>query len=86
MHTAADQLLDCPPRFDQLTASYLPMIHRIAAAHEANVATRQDRVQDILCAVWRALPDFRDEGHLRAFRLRAPSVRSEWPTWAFTRY
>src|SRR6185437_2698239 len=76
MHTVADQLVGSVPRFDQVMADHLPMIRRIAAAHESNVTTRQDLVQDILCAVWRALPNFRDEGGLRAFIARIAANRA----------
>jgi len=76
MRTATDQLLGSVPRFDQLLADHLPMIRRIAAAHESNVAARQDLVQDILCAVWRAMPKFRDEGAMRAYIARIAANRS----------
>lgn len=76
MNSAADQLVDSVPHFDRLIAGYLPMIHRIAAAHESNATARQDLVQDILCAVWRALPKFRSEGDLRAFIARIAANRA----------
>lgn len=33
-------------------------------------------VQDILCAIWRALPNFRGEGSLRAFIARVAANRA----------
>jgi RNA polymerase sigma factor (sigma-70 family) len=78
MHSAeaADQLVTSAPSFDQVVAEHLPMIRRIAAAHEANASSREDLVQDILCAVWRALPNFRSEGRLRAFIARIAANRA----------
>jgi RNA polymerase sigma-70 factor (ECF subfamily) len=66
------------------------MIRRIAAARESNASAREDVVQDILCAIWRALPNFRGEGNLRAFIARAAANRAvthvqrvlKLPAWA----
>lgn len=52
------------------------MIRRIAAAHESNAVAREDLVQDILCAVWRALPNFRGEAGLRNFIARIAANRA----------
>ena len=52
------------------------MIARIAAAHEADPGAREDLVQDILCALWRALPSFRGEGSLRGFVARVAANRA----------
>jgi RNA polymerase sigma-70 factor (ECF subfamily) len=78
MHSAraADQFVTLAPPFDQVVADHLPMISRIAAAHESNASAREDLVQDILCAVWRALPNFRGEGGLRSFIARIAANRA----------
>jgi RNA polymerase sigma factor (sigma-70 family) len=78
MHSerVADQLVTSGPSFDQVISTYLPMIRRIAAAHESNATVREDVVQDILCAVWRAMPNFRGEGGLRGFIARIATNRS----------
>jgi RNA polymerase sigma factor (sigma-70 family) len=78
MHSqrVADQLVTSAPSFDQVISAYLPMIRRIVAAHESNASTREDLVQDILCAVWRALPHFRAEGGLRNFIARIATNRA----------
>lgn len=52
------------------------MIRRIAAAYESNASARDDLVQDILCALWRALPNFRGEGSLRSFIARVAANRA----------
>lgn len=72
----ADPLVTSAPSFDQVISYYLPMIRRIAAAHESNVGAREDLVQDTLCAVWRALPSFRGEGGLRNFIARIAANRA----------
>jgi RNA polymerase sigma factor (sigma-70 family) len=76
MHSAADQLGASASCFDQVIADHLPMIRRIAAAHESNVSARDDLVQEILCAVWRALPNFRGDGGLRGFIARIAANRA----------
>jgi RNA polymerase sigma-70 factor, ECF subfamily len=68
--------LAAAPGFDQAIAAHLPMIQRIAAAHEADASAREDLVQDILYAVWRALPGFRGEGSLRGFVARVAANRA----------
>lgn len=52
------------------------MVRRIAAAYESNPSAREDLVQDILCAVWRALPHFRGDGALRGFIARIAANRA----------
>lgn len=76
MISAADPVPTSAPSFDQAIADHLPMIRRIAAAYEANASAREDLVQDILCAIWRALPSFRGEGSVRAFIARVAANRA----------
>ena len=78
MHSAraADRLVTSAASFDQVVADHSPMIRRIAAAHESNSSKREDLVQDILCALWRALPNFRGEGDLRGFIARIAANRA----------
>jgi RNA polymerase sigma-70 factor (ECF subfamily) len=64
------------PGFDLVVAENLAMIRRIAAAHELNPSAREDLTQDILYAVWRALPKFRGEGTLRGFVARIATNRA----------
>jgi RNA polymerase sigma-70 factor (ECF subfamily) len=71
-----DQLMTCAPSFDEIVAEHLTMIRRISTAYEADPAAREDLVQDILCAVWRALPRFRGEGGLRGFIARIATNRA----------
>ena len=62
--------------FDQVVRDHAGMIGRIAAAHEADAALREDLVQEILCALWRSLPGFRGEGSLKAFVARVAANRA----------
>ena len=64
------------PPFDEVARDHGAMIARIAAAHEADRAAREDLVQDILCALWRALPGWRGDGALRAFVARVAANRA----------
>lgn len=73
---AADQLVTSAPPFDEIIANHLAMVRRIAAAYEANPTAREDLVQEILCAVWRALPHFRGESGLRGFIARIAANRA----------
>lgn len=52
------------------------MIKRIAASHEANTHLAEELVQEILFALWKALPSFRGEGSLRAFIARIATNRA----------
>ncbi len=53
--------------FDAAVRTYGSMIRRIAAGHEADPVRRQELEQDILTALWRALPRWRGDAPLRNF-------------------
>ena len=72
---AADQFVTSAPPFEEIVAIHLGMIRRIAAAYEANPTVREDLIQEILCAVWRAMPHFRGGG-LRGFIARIAANRA----------
>jgi RNA polymerase sigma-70 factor (ECF subfamily) len=65
-----------PPSFDEVVQQFGPMIRRIAKSHEADQGLAEELAQDILFALWRALPSFRGEGSLRAFVARIAGNRS----------
>jgi RNA polymerase sigma factor (sigma-70 family) len=73
---AANPRATSAPSFEQVIVDHLPMIRRIAAAHESNASAREDLIQDILCALWRALPNFKGEGSLRGFIARVAANRA----------
>jgi RNA polymerase sigma-70 factor, ECF subfamily len=65
--TAAAELGAPADLFDLVTDRYAGMITRIALAHEGDPAIRRDLVQEIMLAVWAALPRFRRESSLKTF-------------------
>ncbi|NHK28701.1 sigma-70 family RNA polymerase sigma factor [Parvularcula flava] len=52
------------------------MIWRITATYEAREDLRRDLYQDILLAIWRALPNFRGEAGLKTYIARIAHNRS----------
>lgn len=62
--------------FDALLAEHGPMIRRIAGSYEADPERRRELEQDILLAIWRALPTWRAEAPLRAFLARVAHNRA----------
>lgn len=52
------------------------MLARIASSYEADPAKRQELQQDILAAVWRALPGFRGDASIRTFLARIAHNRA----------
>jgi RNA polymerase sigma-70 factor (ECF subfamily) len=59
MHEGAD--------FDEVARAHGPMIRRVAAIHEADPSKADELAQEILTAVWRALPAWRGEASLKSF-------------------
>lgn len=53
--------------FDEARTRHVTLINRIALSYEADPALRRELVQDILLAVWVALPNFRGESSLKTF-------------------
>jgi RNA polymerase sigma factor (sigma-70 family) len=56
--------------FEELLSAHGPLIARIAASYEADRELARDLTQEILLAVWRALPSFRAESSWRTFIAR----------------
>src|SRR5690606_41804178 len=63
-------------QFEALLAEHGPMLRRIAGSYEADPEVRRELEQDILLAVWRALPRWRGEGPVRAFLARVAPNRA----------
>jgi len=61
---------DHEARFARILGSFGPSLDRLAAAYEADVAERDDLLQEISFALWRALPSFRGECSERTFIYR----------------
>lgn len=62
--------------FREIIGEHGAMLRRIAASYEADPALREELGQEILMAVWRALPGFREEASLRTFVARVAHNRS----------
>lgn len=56
-------------RFRQLMQEHGPMIARFAAGFERDRHLRDELVQEIMLAVWQALPGFRGEASLKTYLL-----------------
>lgn len=61
---------DRDTRFARILGTFGPSLDRLAAAYEADAAERDDLLQDISFALWRALPSFRGECSERTFVYR----------------
>lgn len=57
-------------RFAEVLRAHAGLISRIAASYEADPALRDDLLQEIALALWRALPGWRGEAGLRTFVAR----------------
>ncbi|MBJ7320190.1 MAG: sigma-70 family RNA polymerase sigma factor [Brevundimonas sp.] len=62
--------------FEALLAEHGGMLRRIASAYEADRERRRELEQDILLAVWRALPKHRGDAPLRHFIARVAHNRA----------
>jgi len=54
-------------QFERVIAEHGAMLARFAAGFERNRHAREDLVQDIMLAVWQALPAFRGESSLKTY-------------------
>lgn len=61
---------------EQVIAEHGAAIARVAAAFEADRGRRDDLMQEILVAIWQALPRFRGEASLKTFVLRIAHHRA----------
>lgn len=63
-------------RYESLLQEYLPALRRLVAAYESDLYEREDLLQDIAFAIWRALPSFRGESSTRTFVYRIAHNRA----------
>ena len=63
-------------RFDLIVREFGPRLARLAASYVDERADRDDLVQEILLAVWRALPTFRGGASLKTFIYRVAMNRA----------
>ena len=62
--------------FDEVSATCNGLISRIALSYEADPALRRELIQDILLAIWVALPSYRGDASLRTFVAAIAQKRS----------
>jgi RNA polymerase sigma factor (sigma-70 family) len=62
-------------RIERVLAEHGALVRRVAATYERDPAAREDLLQEILLALWRALPRFRGESSERTFVLRVAHNR-----------
>jgi RNA polymerase sigma factor (sigma-70 family) len=62
--------------FAEVSASCTGLITRIALSYEADPALRRELVQDVLLAIWIALPNFRGDASLKTFAASIAQKRS----------
>ena len=63
-------------RFDNLLAGHGPALGRLAASYTGGTAEREDLLQEIVFAIWQALPRFRGECSERTFVFRIAHNRA----------
>jgi RNA polymerase sigma-70 factor (ECF subfamily) len=62
--------------FEEAMTEVGPTLARIAASYERDRSLREDLLQDILLALYRALPSLSDRGKLKSFAARIAHNRS----------
>ncbi|HJU74554.1 MAG TPA: RNA polymerase sigma factor [Gemmatimonadaceae bacterium] len=72
---------DVHARFQRLLHEHGPAIGRLAAAYETDPNEREDLVQDIVFALWRALPSFRGDCSEKTFLYRIAQNRGLTHRW-----
>ncbi|GAC16508.1 RNA polymerase sigma factor [Aliiglaciecola lipolytica] len=65
-----------PTRIEDILLQYAPLLARIAATYEADLGLREDLIQDISLAVWRALETFRGDSSVKTFIAKVAHNRS----------
>ncbi len=71
-HADVSGNLSSEPRraFDEIVASHGPALWRLATYYAGQRADQEDLYQEILVAIWRALPHFRGDASYRTFVFR----------------
>jgi|SRR5688572_8878037 len=61
---------------ERVLSAHAAVLSRIAASYESRPALREELLQDIAFAIWRALPTFRGESSEQSFVLRIATNRA----------
>ena len=62
-------------KFDTLLDEYGGLLSRIAASYEADPSLREDLLQDMALALWRAAPTWRGDASMKTFVVRVAHNR-----------
>lgn len=62
--------------FEEVTAGFTGLISRIALSYEADPSLRRELIQDVLLAIWIALPNYRGDAALKTFVASIAQKRS----------
>jgi RNA polymerase sigma factor (sigma-70 family) len=68
-------------QYDRILAAHGPALARLTASFESLPAAREDLFQEILFAVWKALPGFRGECSEKTFAFRVAHNRCLTHVW-----
>jgi RNA polymerase sigma-70 factor (ECF subfamily) len=64
------------PKFERIVSDFGPLISRIANSYESDPGLREDLTQQILLAVWQAMPSWRRDTPLKNFIARIAQNRA----------
>lgn len=62
--------------FRLVRTDFIGLIARIALSYEADLSLRRDLIQDVLLAVWLALPSYRGDASLKTFVAKIAQKRA----------
>jgi RNA polymerase sigma factor (sigma-70 family) len=68
-------------QYERIFAEYRPALNRLAACYESVPQAREDLMQEILLAIWKALPRFRGDCSERTFVFRVAHNRCLSHVW-----
>jgi RNA polymerase sigma factor (sigma-70 family) len=68
-------------QYERIFAAYGPAFVRLTSCYEARPEAREDLLQEILIAIWKALPGFRGECSERTFAFRVAHNRCLTHVW-----
>src|SRR5579862_7520352 len=68
-------------QYERIYAAHGPALVRLTACYESVSEAREDLLQEILLAIWRALPSFRGDCSEKTFALRVAHNRCLTHVW-----
>jgi RNA polymerase sigma-70 factor (ECF subfamily) len=68
-------------QYERITTAYGPALVRLTSCYEFRPDAREDLLQEILVAIWKALPSFRSDCSEKTFALRVAHNRCLTHVW-----